>query len=235
MRCCCHCLNPNCLWLLVCGSHLEEHWFKQKHLQQPRGHPTIKARPWLVSKKTGAPLPAPFLIQGRLQFAGLTQLSIQLQTKLHFAVIENHIKLFPLFFFFLYKFIYFNCRLITLQFFIGFSLHQHEPTIGIHMFPILNPPFLLPPHTVPLHRPSAPAPSVLYPALKLDWWFISYMILYKLFPLNIFGCLLLFLIQLGSKYFLEAPLLCLVGMFLFPADPLWILLLESTKISRSCY
>ena len=36
----------------------------------------------------------------------------------------------------------------------------------------------LPPHTIPLGHPSAPAPSFLYPALNLDWRFISYMILY---------------------------------------------------------
>ena len=36
----------------------------------------------------------------------------------------------------------------------------------------------LPPHTIPLGHPNAPAPSILYPALNLDWWFISYMILY---------------------------------------------------------
>ena len=35
-----------------------------------------------------------------------------------------------------------------------------------------------PPHTIPLGHPSAPAPSFLYPALNLDWRFISYMILY---------------------------------------------------------
>ena len=27
-------------------------------------------------------------------------------------------------------------------------------------------------------HPSAPAPSILYPASNLDWWFISYMIVY---------------------------------------------------------
>ena len=32
----------------------------------------------------------------------------------------------PLFFFFKYKFIYFNWRLITLQYCIGFAIHQHE-------------------------------------------------------------------------------------------------------------
>ena len=37
---------------------------------------------------------------------------------------------------------------------------------------------LLPPHTIPLGRPSAPAPSIRYCALNLDWWLISYMILY---------------------------------------------------------
>ena len=37
---------------------------------------------------------------------------------------------------------------------------------------------LLPPHTIPLGRPSAPAPSIQYRALNLDWQLVSYMILY---------------------------------------------------------
>ena len=36
----------------------------------------------------------------------------------------------------------------------------------------------LSPDTILLSRPIAPAPSILYPALNLDWRFISYMILY---------------------------------------------------------
>ena len=34
-------------------------------------------------------------------------------------------------------------------------------------------PFHLPLHTIPLGHPSALAPSILYHALNLDWWFIS--------------------------------------------------------------
>ena len=37
---------------------------------------------------------------------------------------------------------------------------------------------LLPPHTIPLGHPSAPAPSTQYRALNLDWWLVSYMIVY---------------------------------------------------------
>ena len=41
-----------------------------------------------------------------------------------------------------------------------------------------EPSSLLPPHTIPLGRPSAPAPSIQYRALNLDWWLVSYVILY---------------------------------------------------------
>jgi len=50
----------------------------------------------------------------------------------------------------------------------------------------------LPPHTIPLGHPSAPAPSILYPASNLDWQFVSYMVLY-MFHLLYFYIYIIFL------------------------------------------
>ena len=66
--------------------------------------------------------------------------------------------------------------LITLQYCIGFPIHQHRHRCT-HV-PHPEPPPLLPTNAIPLGRLSAPAPSILHPASTLDWRFISYVILY---------------------------------------------------------
>ena len=55
----------------------------------------------------------------------------------------------------------------------------HTSTWICHRYthvPHPEPPFHLSPCTIPLGHPSAPAPSIQYHALSVDWWFVSYMI-----------------------------------------------------------
>ena len=65
---------------------------------------------------------------------------------------QNFKHLLRLFIFF--NIIYFNWRLITLQYCIGFAIHQHEPATGVHMFQSWTP---LPPPS-PYH-PSGSSQS----------------------------------------------------------------------------
>ena len=80
---------------------------------------------------------------------------------------------FWLFLFFFFFFLYFN-----LQYCIGFAIHWHESTTGVHVFPNMNP-LPLPSPYISLGHPHAPAPSILYSVSNIDWHFISYMIVYK--------------------------------------------------------
>ena len=85
-----------------------------------------------------------------------------------------------LFIFIFYLFIFYILR----DFFFNFTILYwfcHISTWIRHRYTHVPPPepsSLLPPYTIPLDRPSAPGPSIQYRALNLDWWLVSYMILY---------------------------------------------------------
>ena len=83
--------------------------------------------------------------------------------------IENY-----LFYFIFFNFILFLSFTILYWFCQIFKWIHHGYTCAPHP----EPSSLLPPHTIPLSRPSAPAPSIQYRASNLDWWLVSYMILY---------------------------------------------------------
>ena len=80
-------------------------------------------------------------------------------------------------FLFIYSCIYFNWRLITLQYCSGFCHRLTWISHGVHV-PHPETPSHLPPHPIPQGHPSAPALSTLSHASNLDRWSISHMIIY---------------------------------------------------------
>ena len=81
----------------------------------------------------------------------------------------------PLLFF---KLIYFNWRLITLQYCSGFCHTLTWISHGCTCVPHPEPPSHFPPHPIPQGHLSTPALSSLSHALNLDWRSISHMIIY---------------------------------------------------------
>ena len=80
--------------------------------------------------------------------------------------------------FFFFFWIYFNWRLITLQYCGGFCHTLTWISHGCTCVPHPEPPSLLRPHPIPQRSPSALALSALSHALNLDWSSISQMVIY---------------------------------------------------------
>ena len=113
-----------------------------------------------------------------------TTASLEIQ---RWAFVSHYLLLF-LFFFqtnpaMLFFFFHFHFFIINYYYFYFTILYWfcHTSTWICHgstRVPHPEAPSHLPPHTIPVGHPSAWAPGILYPALNLDWLFVSYMILY---------------------------------------------------------
>ena len=96
-------------------------------------------------------------------------------------VIVSHAELLILttfIYFLFFKLIYFNWKLITLQYCGDFCYTLTWISRGCTCVPHPEHPSHLPPHPIPLGCPSALALSALFQAWKLDWSYVLHMIIY---------------------------------------------------------
>ena len=141
------------------------------------------------------------------------------------------------FFFFFFQSSFKNYWLIDWFYFTILYWFSHTLTWIWHectCVPHPESPSHLPPYLMPLGHPSVPAPSILYHASHLDWWFISHMIFYMFqcyTPISFRSCPLpqspkdclihLFLLSYIqgyhyhlSKFHIYALVYCICGFFL---------------------
>ena len=106
---------------------------------------------------------------------------IFLQSKGHWRVFLNTTVTKHQFFsaqLFLFLFIFFNWKLIILQYCGGFWDTFTWISHGCTFVPHPEPSSHLPPNTIPPDHPGTPTLSTLSHASNLDWWYISHMIIY---------------------------------------------------------
>ena len=95
-----------------------------------------------------------------------------------FQIVYSYFYLGNLFFFSFFLIFIFTLFYFTiLYWFCHTSTWIHH---GCTWVPKYEHPLPPPSHNIPLGHPHAPAPSMLYPASDIDWWFNSYMIVYML-------------------------------------------------------
>ena len=104
----------------------------------------------------------------------LTYIGSLLNTGLIIPCLVYAIEFYLFFIFFKFYFIFKLYNIVLILPNIEMNLPQVYPRSA--SWTLLTPP---PTPTLPLGRPSAPAPSIQYRASNLDWWLVSYMILYR--------------------------------------------------------